>query len=91
MKIALDYDNTFTQDPELWSHFVNLARVRGHTVTIVTSRHPDLPVPVDGLDIVYCRFTAKRKHHQADVWIDDDPKHIDQDHDLSTIAPGWLP
>ena len=80
MKIALDYDNTITADPEFWTAFVQMANMRGHEVTVVTSRYPGNPIPVTGVPIVYCSFTAKRKHHQADIWIDDDPKHIDLDH-----------
>ena len=83
MKIALDFDNTFTADPELWVHFANIARVRGHEVVVVTSRYPENPPPpLYGLQIICCSFTAKRKHYQADIWIDDDPKHIDLDHVL---------
>jgi hypothetical protein len=81
MKIALDFDNTFTRDPDFWVAFVNMARGRGHDVSIVTSRYPNCPVPITGVEVIYCGFTAKRKHFQADVWIDDDPKHIDLDHD----------
>ena len=84
MKIALDFDNTFSVDPELWLHFVNMARLRGHEVKIVTSRHPGnsppFPFPQFGLEVIHCSFTAKRKHYQADVWIDDDPARVDIDH-----------
>lgn len=82
MKIALDYDNTYTADPELWTHFINMARVRGHEIVIVTSRHPGNKPPTEqfGIKTICCAFTAKRKHYQADVWIDDDPAHIDKDH-----------
>jgi hypothetical protein len=80
MKIALDYDNTFSADPEMWSNFIMYACSRGHEVKIVTSRHPSCPVPVTGIGIVYCAFKAKDQHWDADVWIDDDPKHIHHDH-----------
>jgi len=82
MKIAIDFDRTITTDPELWMSFANAARQRGHEVTIVTSRSPDLPCFAGecGFPIIYCSFTAKRKHYQADIWIDDDPVHIDRDH-----------
>lgn len=80
MKIALDYDNTFSADPALWLSFIDTALARGHEVKIVTSRRPDMPIPIHGLDIIYCSFTAKRKHYAADIWIDDDPPHIDKDH-----------
>lgn len=82
MKIALDFDNTITRDPIFWQKVVELAHSMGHEVVVVTSRYPTNPIPVSGIKVVYCSFTAKRKHHQADVWIDDDPKHIDLDHSL---------
>jgi hypothetical protein len=80
MKIALDYDNTFTRDPDLWICFVGMAYMRGHEVTIVTSRNEATPVPVTGIEVIYCAFKAKDQHYDADVWIDDDPKHIHHDH-----------
>jgi hypothetical protein len=80
MRIALDYDKTYTADPALWDGFISLANERGHQVCIVTMRYPDTetiespPAPV-----VYTRRTAKCKLHQADVWIDDNPAWIYQD------------
>jgi hypothetical protein len=84
MKIALDYDNTITRDPELWSSFVREAIARGHEVSIVTSRRPNMPCfeSDPGVPVIYCSFTAKARHYQADVWIDDDPRHIYTDHQL---------
>jgi hypothetical protein len=75
MRIALDYDGTWTADPQLWTSFVNEARRGGHTVTIVTLRTPkeviDNPL---NLPVVYCGYDQpKRKHFEADVWIDDMP------------------
>ena len=93
MKIALDFDNTFTKEPQLWLNFIHSARMLGNEVKIVTSRHPGCPVHFNfaqfGIDVIYCSATAKRKHYDADVWIDDDPKHIDLDHDMSLIYPTW--
>ena len=40
MKIALDYDDTYTQDPELWLRFVKDALERNHDVRVVTMRFP---------------------------------------------------
>ena len=84
MKIALDFDNTFTADPRIWLDFVHSARMQGHEVKIITSRSPDCPVHFNfaqfGIEVIYCSFTAKRNHYAADVWIDDDPAHIDKDH-----------
>src|SRR5271154_1151566 len=84
MKIALDYDNTYTRDPELWNMFCAAAIQRKHTVTIVTSRHPDTPVELlSMLPVVYCGFKAKREQFSADVWIDDDPLYICFDHGVT--------
>lgn len=38
MKIALDYDDTYTKDPELWDSFIAEAKERMHEVTFVTLR-----------------------------------------------------
>ena len=46
MKIALDYDKTFTTDMRMWRAFIDLAKAYGHEVVCVTMRHPHLE-PVD--------------------------------------------
>ncbi len=38
MLIALDYDGTYTADPDLWLMFITSARSRGHKVWVVTMR-----------------------------------------------------
>src|ERR1700722_1875454 len=38
MIIALDYDGTYTRDPDLWDAFIDAAQERGHTVICVTNR-----------------------------------------------------
>ena len=38
MKIALDYDDTYTKDPRLWKKTVRLMKHLGHTVMLVTNR-----------------------------------------------------
>jgi len=79
MKISLDYDGTYTRDPELWKQFVAIAKQRGHEVTIVTGRSPAEVIRNVELPIVYCSRTAKRNHFQVDVWIDDEPQWIVED------------
>lgn len=83
MKIALDYDGTYTADPELWEEFARLAIARGHSVTIVTLRTPAEKVHTyftDAVPVVYCSRTAKRNHFIADIWIDDSPRWITEDY-----------
>ena len=84
MKIALDYDGTFTADRVMWSKFVRDARDReDHSVTFVTSRH-DGPgnddIESDARDlrvlVVYCGGRQKASCYTADIWIDDMPELI---------------
>ena len=63
LTIGLDYDHTFTADPELWRQFIGDTQRRGHLVVCVTrrreppdfSREPRLPGSVP---IVYAGPTA---------------------------------
>ncbi len=84
MKIALDYDRTYTLDPKFWNGIVHDADMSGHDVRIVTARHKVL----DNIDhkvpcpVIYCDGVAKKFfcHHVADwnpdVWIDNKPEDI---------------
>ena len=80
MKIALDYDGTFTEDPVLWKKFVALAESRGHEVICVTMRYPHEPVPVEvPCRVIYTSRKAKAIAVNMDVWIDDSPRWLLQD------------
>lgn len=39
MRIAIDYDDTWTKDPGFWQAFVDLAKLAGHDCRIVTARN----------------------------------------------------
>ena len=41
LKIAIDYDETFTADIELFSAFIILVKAQGHIAKFVTYRNPD--------------------------------------------------
>ena len=86
MILALDYDNTFTRDPELWKDFVLRCRESGHKVFCVTCRRPtyenetELEEAFSGCDVLifYTSLAPKLDYMQKrgitiDVWIDDDP------------------
>lgn len=81
MNIALDYDGTYTKDPELWHAFIASAAARGHRVCCVTMRYPSEPVQMP-CDVIYTGRKAKAAHAQAvhqmafDIWIDDRPEFI---------------
>lgn len=90
MRIALDYDKTYTADPELWDCFITIAKSRGHSVEIVTMRRREWAevVPSDLTDRVsrveYTDRKAKKAHMEAlgrpvDIWIDDMPQFILED------------
>lgn len=85
MKIALDYDDTFTEDRTFWAEVALLAKRRGHSITFVTFRHENGNYSNDDIeedsklldiDIVYCGFKQKAGKFEADVWIDDSPHFI---------------
>ena len=92
MLIALDYDGTYTADPELWDQFISNARMRGHKVYCVTMRYADkeskeveenLGNKVD--KIVYTNRKAKKVAFRMkcgcnpDIWIDDTPEWLFED------------
>lgn len=85
MKIALDYDGTFTRDPGFWRGVALAAKDQGHDVRIVTWREQtrdNIDDRVGDIPVIYCNGIAKRYycHHFADfdphVWIDDKPEAI---------------
>jgi hypothetical protein len=95
MKIALDYDETITEDHVLWSQFIRLAKARGHEVTIVTARSPGMDnleieayAMENNVDIICTSFDQKAKHYKADIWIDDSPVMIPTREELEKQAVG---
>lgn len=88
MNVSLDYDNTYTRDPDLWDDFIILLKRKGHKVYCVTMRNSSeskvvfdsLLGKVDGIFLT----DRKAKHPfmfregiSIDVWIDDIPWFID--------------
>lgn len=87
-KIALDFDDTYTADPELWSAFVKLAIHRGHQVYCVTARH-NTEENTDAINeafeeqgiqlpIIFSNMGSKadevqRRGLKIDIWCDDSP------------------
>jgi hypothetical protein len=83
MIIALDYDDTYTEDPEGWDAVVNLLEGRGHKFICVTMRYESEPIVI-GVDcMIY--YTGRRAKITwliengvplPDVWIDDRPNFV---------------
>ena len=86
--IALDYDGTYTADPQLWLDFVNHAKSNGHTVHVVTMRYPQEAI-IDSellslVEVYYTSRKAKKKFMRMlgiipTIWIDDNPEWLFED------------
>lgn len=87
MNISLDFDDTYTRDPEAWNRVVAILRGAGHKVYCVTMRTPEegalvrqhLEGRVD--EIYYTSRFGKQKYMfdrgiDIHVWIDDSPNWI---------------
>jgi hypothetical protein len=79
--IAVDYDNTYSDDPELFELFIKTAQSRGHIVAIVTARGESQPVPVKSCEVFYTDGALKspfmrEQGLEIDIWIDDWPEII---------------
>lgn len=90
MILSLDFDDTWTADPELWQAFCRQAKRRGHTVILTTNREPypghvrevqEAAAPwVD--HIIFAgrrpkRDAAAEQGYAVDVWLDDFPSSVD--------------
>jgi hypothetical protein len=88
MIIALDYDDTYTADRNLWDIFIDAARDRGHSIAFVTFRYggggsyqgveydnSDIEEDAERMNLQIVYTNAKQKQHcfKADIWIDDNP------------------
>lgn len=89
--IAIDFDDTFTADPDLWREFIRQAEARGHRVYIVTCRRDTEENRADVVEVVgdalpryRLKFTAlsakdwfMRQHGIViDIWVDDCPESV---------------
>ena len=90
MRLALDFDATYTLDPAFWNEFIGNAQGSGHEVILATYRHEvhDAHYLIDNLKgIIPVYFTdgqAKKPFLEklgivVDVWIDDRPYTIVED------------
>ena len=86
--IAIDYDGTYTVDPDLWRAFIERAQARGHVVVMVTGRSnegqfgAEVRRAVNGLvPIVFAaqmwkRHAAQLAGFDVSIWIEDHPEAV---------------
>lgn len=83
---ALDYDDTFDANPDMWYDLAHTMKAQGHSVIGVTLRNRGQLITDPRYNevcwmVVYCAGQAKRPFLQeqnihVDVWIDDKPEYI---------------
>jgi hypothetical protein len=79
--ICVDYDDTFTSGPEVWTNIINYLRQCGANVFCITLRFPDFPI-TDFPGVVHYASGqtkwefAEENGLQVDIWIDDWPAVI---------------
>lgn len=89
MVIAIDYDDTFTQDPAFWRRFCMMAMGSGHHVILVTNRQGTRQDARELQRLRGCvreiifaqegpkRYAARVRGYDPHVWIDDNPSTVD--------------
>jgi hypothetical protein len=87
MIIALDYDDTYTKDPNFWLYFIFSSKLHNHETVIVTARLDK------DMEEIYKEFASReikiyntnlssKQDYLAslgikvDVWVDDNPEAI---------------
>lgn len=95
LTFGLDYDDTFTACPKLWSGFVSQARQHGHRFYLMTARrntienteeinaqlsHWGCQMPIVFSSLGSKLFAAEQRGIKIDIWIDDDPKKLVEGH-----------
>lgn len=85
IRFSLDYDDTYTKDPDLWLEFIKLLRSKGHNVLVVTMRaESDNDMDPRLLETARVIFTdgnqklpfLQNQGIDIDIWIDDRPDYI---------------
>lgn len=90
LTIAIDFDDTFTADPKLWTEVIQKIQERGHRIICVSARRDVLEhrqalqaVLPEKVPILLSYDVPKRefalKHgYDVDIWIEDTPEAVYQ-------------
>jgi len=87
MIVAIDFDQTFTADPNMWAGFIDLANDYGHRIICVTCRPKwdtggmEQIEKIIGKDNIFftdneCKISYMEGKCHVDIWIDDTPATI---------------
>lgn len=90
MRIAIDYDDTYTLAPDEWDHVILLFKVWGHDIRCVTARsstedRTEALVQLERrIPVIYCNGVAKESvcrflGWEPQVWVDDKPRSVIED------------
>lgn len=97
LRIALDYDDTFSADKPMWANIVAFMKANGCDVRFVTSRfestnkysNEDILQDSDRINIpiIFCNGKSKqevvdRVNFKVNIWIDDYPLWIPSHNDM---------
>lgn len=98
LTIAIDFDDTFTADPDAWRDVIRILRHSGHRVICVSARRDDFAnrrelteaLP-SGVDVLLAYDTPKRnfaasRGYDVNIWIDDKPECIPTTEDLRRMC-----
>ncbi len=89
MIVGIDFNHTFSADPEAFSNFIKELQSHGHTVVMITSRSEWTPqgtevkeavgnlLPIVFAGEVWKKEAAEAKGYKVDIWIDDKPGGIE--------------
>ncbi len=85
MRIAIDYDRTYTRDPDFWDVVIAAGEARGHEFVCITNR-PCAPGVTKSERVPAIRIlpagdqfkddAARAAGLRVDIWIDDMPGSI---------------
>jgi|TARA_R110000823_G_scaffold275486_1_gene394229 hydroxymethylpyrimidine pyrophosphatase-like HAD family hydrolase len=83
MIIAIDYDGTYSSDPDCWDKIINLLQSNNHKVYCVTKRYPAYSQDIKDalkIPIIYARqskiVATKNVGIEVDIWIENNPASI---------------
>lgn len=88
LTISIDYDDTFTAAPELFSLFIREAQKEGHRVICISARRDEIGHRQElmnalphGVQVLLSYDTPKKQFARqngiaVDIWIDDMPEAI---------------